>query len=263
MQKQIILNLVSGYPCKRMRIWLSYFYTLILLILLNVSCNDANAPDCFKKTGEYTEQEFMLDSFHTVVVLDEADVYLANGVEQLVEIRSGKNLIPDIHLEVKDSVLTIRNENSCNWRRMPGNPGIYINSNRLRRIEIYDYANFYTMDTLSLSRLTVFSDGTGNFDMAIDMDSLYVKSIYISNFRFSGSVEVLEVTFEDDSRFDGAELTSDFNKINHFGSNLIEIFPLKELVGELGSTGDLCYHHEPEYIDVKIDHTGRLIKCSE
>jgi hypothetical protein len=198
-----------------------------------------------------------------VVVIDEADIYLADGSEQHVEIRSGKNLIPEIHMEVVDSVLTIRNENSCNWRRMPGNPGIYIKNNSLRRVEIYDYANFYSIDSLTLEQLDIYSDGTGNFDLLVSMDVLRIESIYVSNFHLRGQVKFLEISFGNDSRFDGSELISDFNEVQHHGSNLIELFPVKELTGELGSTGSLCYYHSPEFLDVKINHTGKLLDCSE
>jgi hypothetical protein len=263
MQKLITSNSALDYHYKHMRFLHPHLFILTWIILVNLSCDSANAPDCFKTTGELTSQEVITGPFHSVVVMDEADVYLGNGDEQLVEIRSGRNLIPEIQLEVKDSVLTIRNKNTCNWRRIPGNPGIYINHDRLRRVEIYDFANVFAKDTLVLEQLEIYSDGTGNFDLIVKMDALLVESIYVSNFQFSGKVKFLEIRFGDDSRFDGSELISDINEIHHYGSNLIELFPVEELTGELGSTGSLCYYHEPEYLDVKINHTGKLMDCSE
>jgi hypothetical protein len=232
-----------------------------VISILTLSCDTDQAPECFKTSGEPSAIEFELNPFHSIVVMDEADVYLENGRDQRVEVKAGKNLISDIHFDVRDSVLTIRNGNKCNWRRMPGNPGIYIQNDRLRRIEIYDYTNFFTPDTLALDELTLYSDGTGNFELAVNINTLRVESIYVSNFHLSGKVMFLEISFGDDSKFHGKNLISDFNNIQHFGSNLIEIFPVKEMTGELGSTGSLCYFHEPEYMDVKISHTGQLKNC--
>lgn len=228
-----------------------------------ISCDSLQAPDCLKKTGEIVSKQVDPEPFHTIVVMDETDLYLGNATEQQVVIRAGKNLIPDIHIEVADSVMTIRNDNRCNWRRSPGNPGIYIQSNRLRNIEIYDFANIYTQDTLSLEKLILFSDGTGNFELSLEVDTLLVTSTYVSNFRLTGNAGFLEINFGNDGRFDGKDLLSEINLIHHNGSNLIELWPVKELSGELGSTGNLCYYHKPEFLDIKVNHTGLLIDCSE
>jgi hypothetical protein len=237
--------------------------TLFLLTCFSLfSCNRDNSADCFKKTGAITTREFALAPFHTIVVIDEADIYLENGTDQQVEIKAGKNLIPEIHFEVEDSILTITNDNRCNWVRTPGNPGIYIRNNQLRKIEIYDFVNFYSPDTLHLNQLQIYSDGTGNFDMMLDVNSLQIESMYISNYKLTGRVQKLEIIFKDDSRLDGKALVSEFNFIQHEGSNLIELFPIKELTGEISSTGDLCYYHVPDFMDVEIKYTGKLIDCS-
>jgi hypothetical protein len=79
----------------------------------------------------------------------------------------------------------------------------------------------------------------------------------------TGDAGYLEIRFTNDSRFDGRNLLSGVNRIHHHGSNLIELWPVRELTGELGSTGNLCYYHEPDYLDVEINHAGKLTECSE
>jgi len=243
-----------------------YIPDIIITFLLGItlfSCDNENALECFKKTGEMTEEEFFLDPFTEIVVMDEADVYLDNGPHQKIYIKAGENLISDINFNVTDSVLTITNKNRCNWVRTPGNPGIYITNNLLDKIEIYDYSNFYTVDTLSLKKLEIYSDGTGNFDITLNLDTLYIESIYISNFKIAGYINSLNILFTNDSRFDGKQLLSNFNEIKHHGSNLIELYPLKSLTGELNSTGSIHYYFDPEFIDVRIEGSGKLIGIVE
>lgn len=246
-----------------MRIHLHYYIIFTCLSLSFFSCNNENAVDCFKKTGEITSKELSVEPFHSIIVTDEADVYLENGKEQRIVVKTGKNLISNIHFNVKDSILTISNDNRCNWVRMPGNPGIYIQNEQLRKIEIFDYANFYAQDTLRLNKLEIFSDGTGNFDLSLKVDTLQIESIYISNFKLAGKVQFLEIRFTDDSQLDGKELISEFNIIHHGGSNLIELFPIKVLTGELSSTGDLYYYHDPELLEVTIFNSGQLVNYSD
>jgi hypothetical protein len=233
-----------------------------MLYLLS-GCNSENAWDCFKTSGEIIEQEILLDAFHTIEVLDEVDVYLSNSEDQHVIIKAGKNLIPKINLKVKDEILTITNDNSCNWKRSPENPGIYIHSNDVTSIHIYDYINIYAEDTLSQNSLFIFSDGTGNFNMKLDVDSLRIESIYISNFEVSGNTDYLHLNFINDGQYYGKNLKSAFCKINHNGSNRIEVYPIESLKGTLRSTGSLYYYYDPVELDVTVSGIGKLIDMSD
>lgn len=240
------------------------FYYLLIgsVFALFSGCDKENSPDCFKTTGEIIEVEAELEPFYSIEVWDEADIYLINSTTQKVIIKAGKNMIPKINLEVREGILTISNDNSCNWVREPGNPSIFIYSNDIQNISTYDYSNFYTEDTLQLSYLSVFSDGTGNFDFKIDIDSLIIESIYISNFAFSGSAHFSNIKFTDDSRFMGKNLDVEYCTIDHQGSNRIEVYPVSELSGTIQSTGSIYYYNDPELLDVQVNGTGELINMA-
>jgi hypothetical protein len=226
-------------------------------------CDNENAFGCFKKPGEIVEQEVALGSFSIIEAHDEVDIYLVNSTKQRVFIKAGKNLIPQIHLNVKDDILTITNDNSCNWVRSPENPGIYIYSNDVSGIGIFDFANIYSEGSLKLDKLSIFSDGTGNFDMNIDLDSLVVESIYISNFTFSGNTDFLDLLITGDSRFIARNLSATDIKIDHNGSNRVELYPLDKLEGIIQSTGSVYYFNEPKTLDVTVRSTGQLIYLSD
>lgn len=238
-------------------------FILICFAFTFSGCDSENAFGCFKKPGELIEQEIQLDSFSIIKALDEVDVYLVNSSEQRVLIKAGKNLIPQIHLTVEYGILTITNDNSCNWVRSPENPGVYIFSNNISGIEIFDFANIYSKETLILDNLSIFSDGTGNFDMKIDLDTLFVKSAYISNFTFSGNADFLDLIITADSRFLARDLSIIDILIDHNGSNRVELYPINKLEGVIQSTGYVYYFHEPEILDVTVRSTGKLIYLSE
>ena len=227
------------------------------------SCDSENALDCFKKPGEIIEQEIQLDSFNSIEAHDEMDIYLVNSNEQKVIIKAGKNLISKIHLNVEQEILTISNDNTCNWVRSPENPGIYIFSNDISSIDIFDFANIISEEPLKLDNLRIFSDGTGNFDMNIDIDSLFVESIYISNFTFTGNAGFIDLILTGDSRFLAGNLLTGDIKINHNGSNRVELYPIDSLKGVIQSTGSVYYYHEPKILDVTVRGAGRLINLSE
>lgn len=226
-------------------------------------CDSENAFGCFKKPGEIVEQEIQLDSFSFIEAHDEVDIYLVNSTEQKVIIKAGKNLIPQIHLNVENNILSIRNDNSCNWVRSPENPGIYIFSSDVSGIGIFDFVNVFSEETLILENLSIFSDGTGNFDMNIEVDSLFVETIYISNFNISGNADFLDLIITGDSRFLARNLSVIDVIIDHNGSNRVELYPINKLKGIIHSTGSVYYFYEPEILDVTVRSTGQLIYLSE
>ncbi len=240
------------------------FYYLLIgsVFTLFSGCDKENSPDCFKTTGEIIEVETELEPFYSIEVWDEADIYLINSTTQKVIIKAGKNMVPKINLEVREGILTISNDNSCNWIREPGNPSIFIYSNDIQNIKTYDYSNFYSQNTLQLDYLSVFSDGTGNFDLNVNIDTLLIESIYISNFSISGRTRFSNIIFTDDSRFMGKDLVAQYCMIDHRGSNHIEVYPVSELSGALQSTGSIYYYNDPELLDVKVNGTGELVNMA-
>lgn len=242
---------------------LSATLLIVFYALSFFSCDSENALDCFKKTGEIVEQEFQLESFNSIEALDEIDIYLFNSSEQKVIIKAGKNLIPKINLKVENGILIITNDNKCNWTRSSENPGIYIFSNDITDIGIFDFTNIISEETLHLENLNIFSDGTGNFDMNIDIDSLSIESRYISNFTFTGNAEFIDLIITGDSRFMAGSLMAEGIQIHHNGSNRVELYPKNSLRGEVGSTGSVYYFHEPEILDVTVKGPGQLINMSE
>ncbi len=222
------------------------------------SCQGPGVLDCFESTGPYREKQEDLPSFQKIVAYDNIDIYLLNGTSQEVVIKAGKHLIPHIETTVNNGTLVIRNHNSCNWVRGTGNPGIYIYSDSIKRIETYGFINISTPDTLRINSLQLYTDGTGNFNFNITGDSLFVESTFVSNFYMSGRLNYLSVKFTNDSQFHGKDLLSDNTLITHQGSNSIEVYPLTSLTGTLESTGSLYYYHIPTTLNIKITGTGKL-----
>ncbi len=231
---------------------------LFLLLLITLSCKGPGVLDCFESSGPYEEKQEDLPAFQKIVGYENIDLYLLNGSSQKVVVKAGKHLIPHIELTVNDGTLTIHNRNSCNWVRGPGNPGVYIYSDSLKRIETYGFINIYASDTFRIKSLELFTDGTGNFNLDVSGDSLFVDSEFISDFSMSGHVNYLSVRFTNDSQFHGKGLVSDDIFVTHKGSNTIEVYPVNSLTGTLESTGSLYYYNKPVKLDVKVSGTGKL-----
>jgi hypothetical protein len=232
---------------------------LLFLTVLLSACGSHSPLECFEGGGSVQSKEVELPAFSKIVTYDNIDLYLLNGTGQRAVVHAAGNMIPKIEMNVAEGVLTVRNKNGCGWSRPPGNPDIYIYSDSLKRIEIYGYSNVYTPEAYNIKTFSMYTYGTGNFDMNIEGDSLYVESEFIANFKIAGAVKFLSVHFTNDSQFYGKDLKAQDIIVNHHGSNLIEVFPEDLLKGALESTGSLYYYNNPVQLEVKVLGSGKLV----
>ena len=233
---------------------------IILFLLLIFGCSDPESFDCVKSKGKIIKKEIQVDVYEKIKIMDEADLVIRNGKERKIVVEAGENLFPKITFDQYRKTLDIYNSNYCNWMRESGNPKIYVNLADLKRLYLYDYSNLTVEDTLFFDDLYIYTDGTGDVNINIKANKLTVYSKYINNFKISGNVDQLKVTFVSDSHFDGSDLITRHAEIIHEGSNIIEVYPVNELKGAITSYGDIYYHHVPEILDVEITGEGKLMK---
>jgi len=228
--------------------------------LVQFSCD--SGPDFLKSSGDPVEVERNLDSFNSISAIDEVDIYISQGPEQRVSIHAGKNIEPKIELTVKDNVLEIYNKNTFNWLREPGNPEIHITIPDIRKLELFDYVNIYALDTLKTSYLRVYTYGTGSVSLLLKAETVSLQSDFISVIEVKGEATDLKLKNISDGKILTRDLIAQNIKVEHTGSNLIEVFPIESLSGTMTGTGDVIYFNKPPLLDVKATGTGRVYEAN-
>lgn len=149
--------------------WVAFF---VFMSLSFMSCNKENAPDMFKSTGDVKTVTRSLQGFHSLTVFDHIDIELKQGTEYKAEITAGKNLIPKIDLNIRDSMLTIRNKNTFNWVRSYKKNDVkitlYIPVTKTIKIEQYGSGKIYSTDTLKSHEINIDMQSSGDFDITVD-----------------------------------------------------------------------------------------------
>ncbi|MBZ0328371.1 MAG: DUF2807 domain-containing protein, partial [Altibacter sp.] len=90
-----------------------YIISLIFLF----GCNSESAWDCIQESGAIIEREFRVKEFKKIQVWERVQLIVSQGDFQNVRVETGENLMNEIQVKVKDSILTISDRNSCNWVR--------------------------------------------------------------------------------------------------------------------------------------------------
>ncbi len=152
---------------------ISYFLVAISLL----SCNKTPVCDCFDSAGSDASQTRSLPSFNQIVANDNVNVFITTGSPQSVTIEGGKNLIPNIGADVNGNVLTLKNNNICNWLRSykKSHINVYITMPDLNTITNSGYGTVQSQGTLTFDSLVL---GTTNSpgDITLDVNARYINA---------------------------------------------------------------------------------------
>ena len=235
------------------------FNSIILLVL---ACAEDKAPDCIQTAGDRTSVEYSLEPFSKILVNENIELVVKEGVDFHLSIEAGAHLISDISYTVSEDVLSLTDHNLCNWIRSYRPTKITVTTPNLTEIRSNSQYTIKSSGVLTFQDLNLISENfredqlsLGDFDLVIQAESLNVISNIIS-----GAVDNLSVGFySGTTAFFGANLLAQNVIISHRSSHDIVVHPLQSLKGELRGTGNLISVHIPAEVDVTQLYTGALI----
>lgn len=181
----------------------------LFLFLFFTACKKDVGFDCFKSAGKVTNETRFPGAFHAIKVFDKIDVQIVQGQDYQVEISAGANLMKKISTEVKDSVLTIKSNSTCNFMKgYKKQTVLTVTLPRLSKLENWGVGTcrFFSFFTGSLFKIIAKSSGdihvkgnytnvstysNGNGDIYIEgsADSLDVY-MYGTNFLYANNFTV-------------------------------------------------------------------------
>jgi hypothetical protein len=235
---------------------------IISFLIIFAGCSSVNTPDCLKSTGEEVTQRIELPDFSRLIIYNDFNVKVTEGVQQSISITTGENILKEMSFEVDGGELTIKNNISCKWTRGYDFPTIEIIHPNITFIEVKGGSVVTSTKTLNYPELTLRSkDSNGDFNFDLNCNNLFANANELTNFNLTGSVANLNMTYSSgDGRFNGNNLIVTNANIYHNGTNQIVVNVVNSLTGDIGSTGDLIYiNQKPTVINVNITNRGRLI----
>ncbi|MFH0865167.1 MAG: DUF2807 domain-containing protein [Bacteroidota bacterium] len=216
---------------------------IFLLIIIIASCSKEKQCDCLKSTGDIITEERPVAPFTEIKIEDKINLFLKQDSFYSVRVEAGENLLSDIITEVNDSVLEIRNDNSCNWVRSY-KPAINV---YVTFIDIWHF---------------MYEKGAGT---VIAEDTIFTEYFQLDDFNGTGSINFLLHT--DFSWFNlhtgPADLTvkgvSDVCYLYSAGNGPADLryFKTKGTYMTNKSTAD-CYVWTTDEIDAWIDYVGNV-----
>lgn len=243
-------------------------YGLIVLFIIT-ACDSENSWDCMKASGSIVQEEINLEFFNKLEVRHRVQLIVKQGNEQKVILESGENLLNKINFNVKDSILKIENENTCNLTRDYGITKVYVTSPNIVEIRNGSGLTVLSDGVLTYPKLELVSEDVtfqdeihtvGDFQLNVDVDVLNMNANGKSNFFIKGKANRAFVGFfSGDSRFEGRDFMVEEFRFFHRSSNKIIVNPQQAIRGKIYSVGDVISINQPPIVEVEQFYTGRLI----
>jgi len=238
-----------------------------MIVLL--SCNGENVPDCFQNSGAIVQQEFELETFDKITVYERIELIVKDGPTQKVVVETGEYLLNDIEVKVENGELILENRNACNLTRAYGITKVFVSSPNLTQIRNSSGLTVSSDGVLNYSSLKLVSEDfnatyvthtDGDFNLQVNCNRLDIVVNNLSSVFISGSVNNLFIGFySGDARFEGANLVAQNINIFQRSSNDMIVNPQQSLTGEIRGTGDVISLNRPPIVDVVEFYTGKLI----
>lgn len=240
---------------------------LISIAFLVFACAKDHVPDCIQKGGSRIFVEHHLDTFDQILVNENIELIIQEGSNHHVKIEAGEYLISDVNFTINEGLLTLTDNNQCNWLRSYQPTKITVTTPSLYQIRSNTQYTIKSSGKLNFPNLKLVSENfnqdqisLGDFDLEVNNQSLSIISNNLSQFFISGHTETLFVGFySGTTAFFGDHLIAQNVTVSHRSSHDIRVHPIQSLSGELRGVGNLISVHTPPIVDITQLYTGSLI----
>ena len=241
----------------------------IAIALLFIACDSENGSDCFKKEGAIVQLDFDLASFTEIVVFEGVQLFIEEGPIQKVTLESGENLIDDVVVEVDGDLLTVIDNNSCNFIRDYNITKVYVTSPNLTKIRNSSSLEIIGIGVLNYPELTLLSENhenedyyhnNGDFNLNLNVQELFIISNGFSTFRLNGNTDKANFgLFSRNTRILAEDLIVKNLYLYHRSTNIMVVNPTESIKGEIFGIGDVIAKNRPPLVEVEEFFTGKLI----
>lgn len=238
----------------------------ILLFLPVMACNeDAGPEDCFKPAGKYSEKEINTGSFTEVTVGDRFVVEFRQDTVEKVIVKGGENVITNVNVKTSNGILTIEDNNVCNWTRdFSRKIKLTIHCKKLKKLLVKDACEVVHADTLRTPSLQLVQQSTGTVNLAViippnipgESGQLDVNHQGHGEVRLAGYAPIFVPVLFDAGRLDAVNFTGDYTFVYHYGINDAHVKPYKVLYVYVGNSGNTYYYAKPFEQPLNVTQNG-------
>ena len=234
-----------------------------MLIAFSLGCNKDDGSGCFTQVGDIISEERTVEAdFNSIVINDNAVVYIKQGNEYKIEVRGGSKLMQSYITRFENSRLIIENKTICKWIRDQNTPfEVNVSVPHLDSIIFYGYGDIYGDGVIEVDDFVFMTrDGVGDVTMDLIGENLrLIMHTGATNVNLKGSFNYTYAYSTSYSILNLEELYVDSGFYVNGGTGNFIVNTKNYIKAQLNLTGNIYYNQEPFiYVETQLG-SGEMI----
>ncbi len=239
-----------------------YAIFVVTFLSVSISCK-SKIGDCFNASDEIDSVTYDFSNYTTIDVYDIFEVYIKQDSFYRLKVVCNSDLLDDILIEQKDSVIEISDHNTCYFTKLADSSiKVYITAPNLKNVNFYCASSLYSIDTLEYERFLFRAYGKLAFaDLTINCSDHFFLSLWdvSGDFKIRGYAKYFESLFHGNAYADAFDLKTEVTKVDHRSTGDIKVSATNKIKVQILDIGNIYYKGNPE-IEATITGTGKIIK---
>ena len=238
--------------------------SIVFLMFLIFGCSSEDG--CFSKKGDAVTKIETLAGFHTIDIPMNVAVEIIPNNESKLEIHSFENRISALSFSVKDSVLIITNEVSCEMLKSYETAVLKIHTPTLKLIKSRTQFKVYSNDTLRFPDLYLYTSipneesASTEFDFKINNKKITIEDNQVGMFHLRGKTDLFHVQLYGANGMVKAEnLNAKTVDVYHRSNQNIHLFAKNKIQGTIASIGNIYLYNKPDTVQINRLYKGDVI----
>ena len=228
------------------------------------SCKKENMNDCFTSRGVTAVERRELNSFRQIKLGKRIQLVLIEDTVNYAVVEAGSNLMPSIITSVEGEILTIKNQNKCNWvRTYKDSILIKLHYTNLYSIEMTGASKITNQDTLRNSdtlRLE-FRDASGDVNMMVENKRVeIIQHTGASDVTINGITDDLSIYMSGLGWGDYSKLYSKTVYLDTRSAADVKVYAQLRFDFKLRFSGDVYYRGPGTVYSTSIIGDGKIVK---
>lgn len=237
---------------------------LLVPALCILACHKGPVCDCFESAGKPTEENRtgVLPYFEQVYVHDDINLFVTMGATEQVIIQGGSNLIHNISATVANKVLTLKNNNNCDWLRSYKKSiiNVYVTMPRITYITNAGVGNITSIDTITTDTLQVKTTNAGDINLMVHSQQIQGHLFGSGDLTLNGQSNQFLCTYFSGTGFVYCtNLRTLYTFISTTSTGDCYINAINQLDASIYQRGNIYYSGSP-LIHATIKGSGQLLK---
>jgi hypothetical protein len=232
-----------------------------LMLIVFASCDKDHLFDCFKSSGPMeSETRQVTQDFNRIDVYNNPEVILTQDSVNSITVEAGGHIISGITTEIENGILTIRNENKCNWMRSYSKTiAVNVHVKNLNLIHHHGSSTISSTNQLQSGTFDFNVWNSGDIELSVHADSIYSRQhLAVGDITLSGESTYLYVFNKSNAFTYEKNLSAQNSYIVMKGTGDCHVNVSQSMIVEIYDSGNIYFSGSPQ-ISSTVTGSGKLI----